>query len=143
MFVLMLIEPHAVLRQSLHRWLEADLPPCALLEAKDMARAQALVLIVTPHAILVDLDTLSEETLGDIRQLAQICPQAAIIGIGLDDTPSHRQRAALAGVTIFIPKAQLQSDLPRALQSEIDSLFPVEIPRLPSNNHPIAKDETI
>ena len=143
MLVLMLIEPHAVLRQSLHRWLEADLSLCVLLEAKDMARAQTLVLIVTPHAILVDLDTLSEETLGDIRRLAQVCPQAAIIGIGLDDTPSHRQRAELAGVTIFIPKAQLQADLPRALQSEIDSLFPVEIPSLPSNNHPIAKDETI
>jgi len=114
--VLMLIEPHAVLRQSLHRWLEADLPPCALLEADDMPHALTLALIVTPHAILIDLDTLSEGNLGDIWRLAQVCPQAAILGIGLDDTPSHRQRAALAGVTIFIPKAQLQSDLPRVLQ---------------------------
>jgi len=38
----MLIEPHAILRQSLHRWLEADLPPCALLEADDMPHALTL-----------------------------------------------------------------------------------------------------
>jgi DNA-binding NarL/FixJ family response regulator len=116
----MLIEPHAVLRQSLHRWLEADLPPCALLEANDLARALTLVSVVTPHAILLDLDALSEDNLGDIRRLAQLCPQAEVIGIGIDETPSHRQRAEAAGVTIFVTKAQLQSDLPRVLQ-EINS----------------------
>jgi len=124
--VLMLIEPHAVLRQSLHRWLEADLPPCAMLEADDMARALTLVSVVTPHAILLDLDSLSEVNLGDIRRLAQLCPQGAILGTGLDETPSHRQRAEMAGVTIFISKSQLQSELLRALQSEIDSLFPIK-----------------
>ena len=112
----MLIEPHAVLRQSLHRWLEADLPPCALLEANNMARALTLASAQMPHAILIDLDALSEDNLGDVRRLAQDCPQAAILGIGLDDTPSHRQRAELAGVTIFISKAQLQTELLRALQ---------------------------
>ena len=120
MLVLMLIEPHAVLRQSLHRWLEADLPPCAMLEADDMARALTLVSVVTPHAILLDLDSLSEVNLGDIRRLAQLCPQAAILGTGIDETPSHRQRAEMAGVTIFISKSQLQSDLLRVLQ-EINS----------------------
>jgi len=118
--VLMLLEPHAVLRQSLHRWLEADLPPCAMLEADDMARALTLVSVVTPHAILLDLDSLSEVNLGDIRRLAQLCPQAAILGTGIDETPSHRQRAEMAGVTIFISKSQLQSDLLRVLQ-EINS----------------------
>ena len=116
MLVLMLIESHAVLRQSLHRWLEADLPTCAVLEAKDMAHALILARAQTPHVILIDLDTLSEGNMGDIRRLAQVCPHAAIISIGLDDTPSHRQRAELAGVAAFVSKSQLNSDLINTLK---------------------------
>jgi len=117
---LLLIEPTPVLRQSLRNWLEVALPSCAMLEADNLARALTLASALTPRAILLDLDSLSEVNLGDIRRLAQLCPQTAILGMGLDDTPSHRQRAELAGVTIFVTKAQLQTDLLRVLQ-EINS----------------------
>jgi DNA-binding NarL/FixJ family response regulator len=127
----MLIEPYAVLRLPLSRWLESDLAPCVILEAADMAQALALASAHTPHAIILDLDALSENNKADTYRLGELCPKAAIIGIGLDDTPSHRQRAKLMGVTIFIPKSQLQTELLRAIQ-EINSAEPTAHPFQPS-----------
>jgi DNA-binding NarL/FixJ family response regulator len=114
MLTLLLVEPHSVLRQSLRNWLEVDLAPCLILEADNLPRAFDMVLTEQPRVILLDLDTLPE-TADDIQRLTQLCPKAFIIGMGLDDTPSHRQRAELAGVNIFVSKSKLQTDLIRAL----------------------------
>jgi len=112
---LILIEPIAVLRQSLRNWLEVDLSPCSILETEDVPGVLLLPLKQPPHAIILDLDTFSVIEQGDIWQLNRLYPMAAIIGMGLDDTPSHRRRAKLAGITVFVPKSQLQADLIRAL----------------------------
>jgi DNA-binding NarL/FixJ family response regulator len=117
MLTVLLIEPAPVLRDSLRLWLELDFAPCAVLTADDLPQALALATEHRPNAILLDLDALPMQD--DLRQLRQANPQAALLGLGLDDTPSHRQRAEQDGVTVFIPKSQLQTDLGRVLRAEI------------------------
>lgn len=111
---LLLIEPALVLRQSLRNWLEIDLAHCLILEADNLPRAFDLALTGQPRVILLDLDTFPE-TVHDIQRLRELSPKSDIIGMGLDDTPSHLQRAELAGVTAFVSKYQLQTDLVRLL----------------------------
>jgi len=117
---LLLIEPTPALRRSLRLWLEVALSPCAMFEADDMARALTLASAQPPDVILLELDELTTGGQDDIRRLKQMYPQAAIVGIGIDETPAHRQRAEAAGVAAFIAKSQLQSELLRVLQSEIN-----------------------
>jgi CheY-like chemotaxis protein len=116
MFTLLLIEPYPALRQSLRLWLEVALAPCAMLEADDMAHALTLTPNQAPDVILLELDELSTDDQADIWRLKQIYPKTVIVGIGIDETTAHRQRAELAGVADFVPKPQLQSDLVRVLQ---------------------------
>jgi DNA-binding NarL/FixJ family response regulator len=113
---LLLIEPAPVLRQSLRNWLELNFAPCAIREAENLSAALERSPEENLHAILLDLDMLSEAEWGNIPQLTRIFPQAAILGMGLDDTPSHRQRAESAGVAAFVAKSQLQSELLRTLK---------------------------
>ena len=90
---------------------------CTILEAPNLVRALALAAAQPPRVIILDLDALSPADWGDLRQLTWLCPTAAIVGIGLDETPAHRQRAALAGVATFVSKSLLQSELIPALQA--------------------------
>jgi len=117
---LLLIEPTPALRRSLRLWLEVALSPCAMFEADDMARALTLAAAQPPDVILLELDELTTGGQDDIRRLKQMYPQAAIVGIGIDETPAHRQRAEAAGVAAFIAKSQLQSELLRQIQLKIN-----------------------
>ena len=110
----------AYVPQSLRQWLEAELFPCTILEATDVAQAIASASLQLPGVILVDLDTRSAHELDILLRLSQFCP-CAVVGIGLDDTPAHRYRAQQAGVTMFIPKAQLQTDLPHYLRAVLQA----------------------
>jgi len=112
---LLLLEPTLVLRQSLRNWLEVDLAPCLIFEADNMPRAFDLALSKQPRIIILDLDMLTE-TVDDIQRLRELCPKSDIVGMGLDDTPSHSQRAELAGVAAFVSKSQLNSDLINTLK---------------------------
>lgn len=107
------------MRQSLRRWLETTLAPCTIFEATDLVRALDLAAAEPLRGIILDLDALSPAELddGDIRRLSRLCPTAAIVGLGLDDTPAHRERARQAGVTTYVPKGQLQTDLMPVLQT--------------------------
>jgi CheY-like chemotaxis protein len=114
---LLLIEPHPALRQSLRDWLESNFSPCTIFEANNVSLALTLASAQMPRAIILDLDALSAEEQDEIQKLHQAHPKTPIIGIGLDDTPTHRQRAEAAGATAFIPKSQLQAELTRLIQT--------------------------
>jgi DNA-binding NarL/FixJ family response regulator len=116
---LLLIESHTALRQSLRQWLEVGPMFDVILEAGDLTHALDLAAAEPLRGIILDLDALSPAELdnGDIRRLSRLCPTAAIVGLGLDDTPAHRERAQQAGVTTFVPKSQLPTDLMPVLQT--------------------------
>ena len=118
----LLIEPSLVLRQSLRSWLEVNLAPGAILEAEDLPRALAPASTPNPRIILLDLDALVEIK-DDIQRLKAAYPQAVIIGMGLDDTPAHRQRAEAAGVAAFVSKSQLNGDLINAIRTTLSGTF--------------------
>ena len=122
MLTILLIEPHTALRQSLRLWLEADSMSCTILEAPDLAHAVALAAAQPPRVIVLDLDALPPAELGDIQRLGRLYPTAAIVGIGLDDTPAHCQRARQSGITTFVPKSQLPTDLTPILRLRLQGL---------------------
>jgi CheY-like chemotaxis protein len=115
-----LIEPTPVLRQSLRSWLEANFAPCAILEAENISAALEISPEENPRVILLDLDMLSEAEWISVPQLARRFPQAEMIGMGLDDTPQHRQRAESAGITVFVSKSQLHNELASTLLAKLN-----------------------
>ncbi len=83
-------------------------------------RALTLAAAQPPDVILLELDELATGGQDDIRRLKQMYPQAAIVGIGIDETLAHRKRAELAGVAAFVSKSQLQNELVRQIQLKIN-----------------------
>jgi len=124
MFTLILVESHTALRQSLWRWLATNLASCAIVATDNMTQAAELAQARLPCAILLDLDVLPQSNPGEIQRLKRLCPAPAIIGIGLDDTPAHRQRATQIGITLFMSKSQLPADLIPALQVLLEGATP-------------------
>lgn len=115
MLTVLLFEPYAVLRDLLRQWLELGLD-CAVLQANDPAQLMALAETHQPRLILVDLDEWFSAGHSEMEPQHRLCPQPVWVGFGLDDTPEHRQRAEQSGITHFLPKAALQSDLMLKLQ---------------------------
>ena len=110
MLTLLLIEPHAALRRSLQQWLETELSGGTVLAVSEPAQALKLAAVEPPCVMLIDLDMIEPTELTCVLRLGQFCG-CAIIGVGLDDTTAHRQRAQLMGIPNFVGKAQLQTDL--------------------------------
>lgn len=116
---LLLIETAPILQKPLRDWLEANCAPCSIRTAGNIRAALELSFKEQPRGIILDLDLLSEAEWGNLPQLKRTFPQSEIIGMGLDDTPQHRQRAQAAGIAAFIAKDRLQAELARALRTEI------------------------
>lgn len=111
MLTLLLIELTLVLRQSLSSWLEANFAPCAIHAVENLSVALELSPGENPRVILLDLDMLTEAEWDNVQKLTRIFLRAEVIGMGLDDTPQHRQRAEAAGITAFVSKSQMHGDL--------------------------------
>ncbi len=133
MQTVLLVEPHGCLRQSLRDWLRAQLSMCAIVTAADVAQAIALAADQLPSVMLLDLDTIAAAELQALLRLSQFS-HCRVIGLGLDDTPAHRQRARLAGVACFVAKDQLQTSLLPHIQALLqagpksESAYPAPVP---------------
>ncbi len=108
---ILVIEDHALLRQTLYDWLHLSLPDCCIRTAGSGEEAVALAQNDPPQLLILDVGLAGIDGFEAVRQIRGKSAAAHIVVLTSDDAASYRTEATAAGASAYVPKHQLHRRL--------------------------------
>ncbi len=113
---ILIIEDHALLRQTLHDWLRISLPACCVRTAGSSEEVGALTQPEPPQIVIMDVGLARIAGFEAVRQVRGKSAAVHIVVLTSDDAASYRAEAEAAGASAYVPKHQLHRRLLPVLQ---------------------------
>ena len=109
--VFLLVEPSAILRSSLHDWLEQALTGHRILVAANGVEGLRLAVQERPSHILLEMELPEKNGFDVLRQMRQSLPEATIVATGWYESRVFLDKVQSSGANGFIRKHKLPSEL--------------------------------
>lgn len=119
MFKALIVEDHAVFRQSLNTILSSRFPSMPIAEAGNGKDALVQVDRFQPDLVFMDIKLSDDNGLSLTRAIKTSHARITVIIITAYDLPEYRQAALQAGASHFLPKDALSEDAILALVESI------------------------
>lgn len=108
---IMIVEDHQGVRQSLREWLELSFPRYSLLEATSGEEAVAKAQATSPCLVIMDIGLPGMSGIEAAQDIKAAAPTTRVVMLTMFDDKAHRADAAAAGVSAYVPKRKVQTEL--------------------------------
>jgi DNA-binding NarL/FixJ family response regulator len=108
---ILIVEDHQGVRQSLREWLELSFPRYQLLEATSGEDAVTLVQAMSPCLVIMDIGLPGMSGIEAAQGIKAAAPATRVVMLTMYDDEAHRADAAAAGVSAYVPKRKVQTEL--------------------------------
>lgn len=109
--VILIVEDHDALRDSLKSWLNSIFPDCNILLAKNGKDALARSFEQPPDIVLMDVLLPGMNGIEITRRIKTAVPDAKIVMLSIYEDPAYQADAASAGSFAYIPKRKMGTEL--------------------------------
>ena len=108
---ILIVEDHKGVRQSLREWLELSFPRYQLLEATSGEEAVIMAEAMSPCLVIMDIGLPGMNGIKAAQGIKAAAPTTRVVMLTMFDDEAHRAAAAAAGVSAYVPKRKVQTEL--------------------------------
>lgn len=108
---ILIVEDHKGVRQSLREWLELSFPGYQLLEAASGEEGVAVAQAMSPCLVILDIGLPGMNGIEAAQGIKAAAPATRVVMLTMYDDEAHRADAAAAGVSAYVPKRKVQTEL--------------------------------
>lgn len=108
---ILIVEDHKGVRQSLREWLELSFPRYQLLEAASGEEAVIMAEAMSPCLVIMDIGLPGMNGIQTAQGIKAVAPTTRVVMLTMFDDEAHRAAAAAAGVSAYVPKRKVQTEL--------------------------------
>jgi DNA-binding NarL/FixJ family response regulator len=108
---ILIVEDHKGVRQSLREWLELSFPRYQLLEATSGEEAVLMAEAMSPCLVIMDIGLPGMNGIKAAQGIKAAAPTTRVVMLTMFDDEAHRAAAAAAGVSAYVPKRKVQTEL--------------------------------
>ena len=112
---ILIVEDHQGVRQSLREWLELSFPRYQLLEAASGEEAVGMARTMPPSLVIMDIGLPGMTGIEATQGIKAAAPATLVVMLTIYDDEAHRTDAVAAGVSAYVPKRKVQTELLPAL----------------------------
>ena len=116
---MLIVEDHALMRQTLRDFLQSAFPSCNFREAADGAGALEACNVYRPHLVLMDVCLPDADGIELTARLRILYPEIQVIVVSSMSGEIYVQRALAAGARAYIHKDHIDADLIPAIAAAI------------------------
>ena len=141
---IILADGHTLFRRGLKTLLAGETDLEIVAEAGSFSEALAMAKLITPDALVVDIDLLAESSDASILELRQVASSSGLLIFTEQDTPENLEKAVSAGARGYMlkssPSSQLTAGIRRVAQQDDQnarglSLFTSDLKALAASNN--------
>jgi len=108
---ILIVEDHQGVRQLLREWLELSFPDYQLLEAKSGEEAVTMAQTMSPCLVIMDIGLPGMNGIEAAQGIKAVAPATRVLMLTIYDDGAHKADAAAAGVSAYVPKRKVQTEL--------------------------------
>jgi DNA-binding NarL/FixJ family response regulator len=108
---ILIVEDHQGVRQSLREWLELSFPGYRLLEATSGEEGVTLAQAMSPCLVIMDIGLPGMSGIEAAQSIKAAVPTTRVVMLTMFDDEAHRADAIAAGVSAYVPKRKVQTEL--------------------------------
>ena len=108
---ILIVEDHQGVRQSLREWLELSFPHYELLEATSGEEGVTLAQAMSPCLVIMDIGLPGMNGIEAAQSIKAAVPTTRVVMLTMYDDEAHRADAVAAGVSAYVPKRKVQTEL--------------------------------
>ena len=108
---ILIVEDHQGVRQSLREWLELSFPDYQLLEAVSGEEAVTMAQTMSPCLVIMDIGLPGMSGIEAAQGIKAAVPETRVVMLTIYDDDAHKAAAAAAGVSAYVPKRKVQTEL--------------------------------
>ena len=108
---ILIVEDHQGVRQSLREWLELSFPRYQLLEATNGEEGVTLAQAMSPCLVIMDIGLPGMNGIEAAQSIKAAVPTTRVVMLTMYDDEAHRADAVAAGVSAYVPKREVQTEL--------------------------------
>ena len=108
---ILIVEDHQGVRQSLREWLELSFPGYRLLEATSGEEGVTLAQAMSPCLVIMDIGLPGMNGIEAAQSIKAAVPTTRVVMLTMFDDEAHRADAAAAGVSAYVPKRKVRTEL--------------------------------
>ena len=108
---ILIVEDHQGVRQSLREWLELSFPDYQLLEANSGEEAVTMAQTMSPCLVIMDIGLPGMSGIEAAQGIKAAAPATRVVMLTIYDDEAHKADAAAAGVSAYVPKRKVQTEL--------------------------------
>jgi DNA-binding NarL/FixJ family response regulator len=109
--VILIVEDHDALRESLQKWLGSVFQNSSVLQSKSAEEALAKVMEIQPDVVLMDVMLPGMSGIDAARLIKDAVPKARVVMLSIYEDSDYRAGAAAAGANVYIPKRKMGTEL--------------------------------
>jgi DNA-binding NarL/FixJ family response regulator len=108
---ILIVENHQGVRHSLREWLELSFPGYELLEATSGEEGVTLAQAMSPCLVIMDIGLPGMNGIEAAQSIKAAVPTTRVVMLTMFDDEAHRADAVAAGVSAYVPKRKVQTEL--------------------------------
>jgi DNA-binding NarL/FixJ family response regulator len=108
---ILIVEDHQGVRHSLREWLELSFPRYQLLEATSGEEGVTLAEAMSPCLVIMDIGLPGMNGIEAAQSIKAAVPTTQVVMLTMFDDEAHRADAVKAGVSAYVPKRKVQTEL--------------------------------
>jgi len=116
----LVVEDHAALRASLHKWLESVVPCACVLCAASVEEALETLAHTVADVVLMDIGLPGMNGIEGTRHVHERAPTLPVVMLSILDDSAHVAAAMEAGAVAFVSKRRMRSELPGVLRGVLE-----------------------
>jgi DNA-binding NarL/FixJ family response regulator len=109
--VILIVEDHDALRDSLKSWLGSVFQDCYILVARNGEDALNKVSFQPPDIVLMDVLLPGMNGIAAAKCLKDVIPNARVVMLSIYEDPAYQADAVAAGAYAYIPKRKMGKEL--------------------------------
>jgi NarL family two-component system response regulator LiaR len=125
---ILIVEDHRGVRQSLREWLEISFPRYQLLEAASGEEGVTVAQAMSPCLVIMDIGLPGMNGIEAAQAIKAAAPATRVVMLTMYDDEAHRSDSAAAGVSAYVPKSKVRTELlpvlTRLLAEDIEKKLP-------------------
>jgi DNA-binding NarL/FixJ family response regulator len=114
--IILIVEDHPAVRESLHAWLAALFPQDIVIAAASGEEAVSIAATISPNVVIMDITLPGMSGIEATRLVKADVPAAHIIMLTIHEEDVYQMDAADAGASAFISKRLMQTLLLPAIR---------------------------
>ena len=108
---ILIVEDHDAMRCALREWLETVFPHCHVIEAANGEEAITIAQAELPKVIIMDVGLPQMNGIEASRRIKAAVPSAQVVVLTIHEDKAYRADAKAAGVSAYVPKRTMQTEL--------------------------------